>query len=411
MKADSGRKRTGALAGVLLVFLGTLLLVEGCEKNGPDREEKKTPVVEEKEGKREEGKTGVVLLAGEKLRGAGIKVQKARKEAVSAPLSATAAIEFNGDRIARVSSRVAGRIRGIRASQGDRVEARQTLVYLDTVELNQAWAEYIKAKGRRELVLKNLKREETLYEKKISPEKDVLKARQELSEVEADLALAKERFRILGIDLTQMEEERSRGVEGPPLIPISSSIGGVVVERSVSHGEVVSPDKVLFTVADLANLWVLIDIYERDLPRLKTGMMVKVSVAAYPDRDFKGSLSYISDVMDEKTRTVKARVTIDNSSGLLKPGMFATVSMEAFPDSQAEKIIAVPAEAILMEGSTRYVFVQIGKDQFQRTDITVGRTIGGRVEVTGGLKEGDPVVLQGAFVLKSELKKKSLQAE
>ena len=411
MKAESGRKKTGALAGVLLVFLSTLLLVEGCEKNGPDRGEKKTPVVEEKEGKREEGKAGVVLLAGEKLEGAGIKVQKARKEAVSAPLSATAAIEFNGDRIARVSSRVAGRIRGIRASQGDRVEARQTLVYLDTVELNQAWAEYIKAKGRRELVLKNLKREETLYEKKISPEKDVLKARQELSEVEADLALAKERFRILGIDLTQMEEERSRGVEGPPLIPISSSIGGVVVERSVSHGEVVSPDKVLFIVADLATLWVLIDIYERDLPRLKSGMMVKASVAAFPDRDFKGSLSYISDVMDEKTRTVKARVTIDNSSGLLKPGMFATVSMEAFPDSQAEKIIAVPAEAILMEGSTRYVFVQVGKEQFQRTDITVGRTIGGRVEVTGGLKEGDPVVLQGAFVLKSELKKKSLQAE
>jgi len=408
---DTGRKKAGPLARVLLVFLVALFFVGGCKKNGPDRGEKKTPVVEEKEGKREEGKAGVVLLAGEKLEGAGIKVQKARKEAVSAPLSATAAIEFNGDRIARVSSRVAGRIRGIRASQGDRVEARQTLVYLDTVELNQAWAEYIKAKGRRELVLKNLKREETLYEKKISPEKDVLKARQELSEVEADLALAKERFRILGIDLTQMEEERSRGVEGPPLIPISSSIGGVVVERSVSHGEVVSPDKVLFIVADLATLWVLIDIYERDLPRLKSGMMVKASVAAFPDRDFKGSLSYISDVMDEKTRTVKARVTIDNSSGLLKPGMFATVSMEAFPDSQAEKIIAVPAEAILMEGSTRYVFVQIGKDQFQRTDITVGRTIGGRVEVTGGLKEGDPVVLQGAFVLKSELKKKSLQAE
>jgi cobalt-zinc-cadmium efflux system membrane fusion protein len=285
------------------------------------------------------------------------------------------------------------------------------LVYLDTVELNQAWAEYIKFKGRRELSLKNLKREETLYEKKISPEKDVLKARQELSEAEADLALVKGRFRTLGIDLAQMEEERNRGEEGPPLIPISSPIGGVVMERSISNGEVVGPEKVLFIVADLSTLWVLIDIYERDLPRLKTGMMVKVSVAAYPDRDFKGSLSYISDVMDEKTRTVKARVTIDNSSGLLKPGMFATVSMEAFPDSQSEKIIAVPAEAILMEGSTRYVFVQVGKEQFQRTDITVGRTIGGRVEVTGGLKEGDPVVLQGAFVLKSELKKKSLQAE
>ncbi len=234
-----------------MTFLVALLFVGGCEKGGPDPEKKNTPVLGEKEEKTEEGKTekgnaGVVLLTEEKMKSAGIKVQKARKEAVSAPQSSTAAIEFNADRIARVSSRVACRARGIRASQGDRVEARQTLIYLDTAELNQAWAEYIKAKGRRELVLRNLKREETLYEKKISPEKDVLKARQELSEIEVDLALAKERFRILGIDLTQMEEERSKGVEGPPLIPISSSIGGVVVERSVSHGEVVSPDKVLF---------------------------------------------------------------------------------------------------------------------------------------------------------------------
>ena len=403
---DTGRKKAGPLARVLLVFLVALFFVGGCKKKGPERKEENTPVVEEKEGN-----AGVVLLAGEKLKGADIKVQRVRKESVLVPLSATAAIEFNADRIARVSSRVAGRIRGIRASQGNRVEARQTLVYLDTVELNQAWAEYIKFKGRRELSLKNLKREETLYEKKISPEKDVLKARQELSEAEADLALVKGRFRTLGIDLAQMEEERNRGEEGPPLIPISSPIGGVVMERSISNGEVVGPEKVLFIVADLSTLWVLIDIYERDLPRLKTGMMVKVSVAAYPDRDFKGNLSFISDVMDEKTRTVKARVTIDNSSGLLKPGMFATVSMEAFPDSQSEKIIAVPAEAILMEGSTRYVFVQIGKDQFQRTDITVGRTVGRRVEVTDGLKEGNPVVIQGAFVLKSELKKKSLQAE
>ena len=196
------------------------------------------------------------------------------------------------------------------------------------------------------------------------------------------------------------------------MIPISSPIGGVVVERCVDHGEVVSPDKVLFIVADLVTLWVLIDIYERDLPRLKTGMLVKVSVAAFPDRDFKGSLSYINDVMDEKTRTVKARVTIDNSSGLLKPGMFATVTMEALSDSQwRRKSLPCLQEAILMEGSTRYVFVQIGKDQFQRRDITVGRTIGQRVEVIDGLKEGDPIVMQGAFVLKSELKKKSLQAE
>jgi multidrug efflux pump subunit AcrA (membrane-fusion protein) len=133
---DTGRKKAGAFVRVLLVFLFALLFVGGCDKNGSDTKGKNTPVIEKKEGKTEEGNAGVVLLAGEKLKGAGITVQKARKESVSAPLSATAAIEFNADRIARVSSRVAGRARGIRASQGDRVEARQTLIYLDTAELN-----------------------------------------------------------------------------------------------------------------------------------------------------------------------------------------------------------------------------------------------------------------------------------
>ena len=113
------------------------------------------------------------------------------------------------------------------------------------------------------------------------------------------------------------------------LIVISSPIPGVVVEKTVTQGEMVSPEKVLFTVSDLSSLWVSIDVYEKDLSRLKAGMEAKLLVAAYPDTEFKGSISYIGDFMDEKTRTVKARVSIDNREGLLKPGMFATVSMDS----------------------------------------------------------------------------------
>ena len=125
------------LAGLLLLFTGMPFIGDGMRRNGPKREEEKNPVIrEKKEGKTEEGKRGWSFLPRENLKNAGIKVQRTRKEAVSAPLSATAAIEFNGDRMTRVSSRVARQIRGIRASQGDRVEARQVLVYLDTAELD-----------------------------------------------------------------------------------------------------------------------------------------------------------------------------------------------------------------------------------------------------------------------------------
>ena len=135
-----------------------------------------------------------------------------------------------------------------------------------------------------------------------------------------------------------------------------------------------------------------------------------MSVTAFPDKVFKGKISYIADVVDEKTRTEKARVTIDNASGLLKPGMFATVLVEA-RNGGAERLIAVPEEAVLIDGAARYVFVQVSPDKFKRRDIETGRTFGKSLEVTAGIKEGETVAVKGAFILKSELKKGELEGD
>ncbi len=391
---------------ILVLMVGIAVFISGCGKKESQKEEK--PAAEKKEGHEKE-EPGVVILPPEKQKASGIETAKINLESISAPISAVAVIELNADRVSKISPRTSGRIIKLFASLGDRVKAGQPLAYFDSPELGQIWAEYLKAKGRVELTRKNLKREETLFEKKVSPEKDVLKARQELGEAEADINLSKERFRLLGIDITPFEAERKNGDH--PLLPLSSAISGVVIEKNVSQGEVVGPEKALFTVADLSTLWVVIDTYEKDIARLKTGMAVKASVSAFPDKDFRGALSYIGDVVDEKTRTVKARVTINNSSGLLKPGMFATVSIDTPKDSQGERLAAVPEEAVLIDGTTRYVFVQISPDKFKRKDITVGRTLGKKVEVTEGLKEGDAIAVKGVFTLKSELKKESLAAE
>lgn len=390
---------------IIILITATGLVITGCGKKESPKEEK--PAAEKKEGHEKE-EPGVVTLSEEKQKAAGMETVKISSESISVPVSATAVIELNADRVSKISPRTSGKIVRLIASLGDRVKAGQPLAYFDSPELGQIWAEYKKAKGKVELAQKNLKREETLFEKKISPEKDVLKARQELSEAEADLNLSKERFRLLGIDITPFEAERKNGEH--PLLPLSAPISGVVIEKNVSQGEVVGPEKTLFTVADLSTLWVVIDIYEKDIPRLKTGTGVKVSVTAFPDKDFRGRISYIGDVVDEKTRTVKARVTVDNSGGLLKPGMFAAVTIDA-KGSQEERVIAVPQEAVLMDGEARYVFMQTAPDRFKRRDIKVGRTFGKRIEVTEGLKEGDVIVTKGSFVLKSELKKEELAGE
>jgi cobalt-zinc-cadmium efflux system membrane fusion protein len=383
----------------------------GCKKGEGAKEKEPSAAVEQGESQGEKKESGTVTLSSEKLQAAGIETRKVNPEPLSALISATAVIEFNGDRLSKVSPRVSGRVAKLLASQGDRVKAGQPLAYLDSVELDQVWSDYVKARGKLELAKKNFAREETLFEKKISAEKDVIKARQEMGEAEADLNLSVERFRLLGIDVAGMEQQKNGNKDGNhPLIPLTSVVSGAVVERTATPGEMVGPDKVLFTVADLSALWAVIDIYENSLPLIHPGTGVKVSVSALPDAAFKGTIAHVGDVVDEKSRTVKARVIVDNSSRKLKPGMFATVSIDAKGISK-EQVIAVPEDALLLDGTTRYVFVQMEPGAFERRDVKTGRILGRRVEVIDGLKMGDVLVVKGAFVLKSELKKESLEGE
>ena len=352
-----------------------------------------------------------MALTPEQVKLAGIVTEKAVTGIFIVPLAATAVIEPNGDRVSKVGSKVSGRVTKVLAVQGDRVARGRPLAFLESVDLDQTWSDYAKARGRHSLAAASLKREETLFERKVAPEKDVLRARQEFREAEADLRLARRRLKLLGVENADKDDLPAGFDESRPVVVIPAPIQGVVVEKTVTQGEMVSPDKVLFTVADLSSLWVVIDIYEKDLGRLTPGIAVNLKVAAYPETFFKGRISYIGDVMDEKTRTVKARVTVENGKGLLKPGMFAAVTMDTVKEGEGAKLLALPEEAVLGEGAARYVYVARGEGRFRKRDVTVGRTLGKAVEITGGLKEGDEVVVKGAFVLKSEQNKKALTEE
>jgi len=396
------KKRAAVIAAGVVVAAFVALSFLG---SGSNREPTRTG--HEEEDHHEE--RSVVNLSGDAQKAAGITIRPAELEPLTAPIEATAAVELNGDKVAKVSARTSGRLVRITASQGDAVKANQPLAYFDSPELGQAWAEYSKAKGRAEASRKNVAREETLFEKKISPEKDVIRARQELAEAEADLSFAREKFHLLGVDIERFEMKRE-GEHRHPLIAIAAPISGTVIERTATQGEVVGPDKTIFTVADLSSLWVIIDLYEKDLGRVRQGTPVKVVTAAYSEKTFRGVISHVGDVMDEKTRTVKARVEVENANRLLKPGMFATVSIDV-KGSQTEKAFMVPDEAVLMDGEERFVFVMTGPETFEKREVRPGRTFGKNVEIVAGLESGDEVAVTGAFILKSELKKGELVDE
>ncbi len=352
---------------------------------------------------------GVVELTPEAVRTAGIEVSKVVAVAPSEQIGATAVVELNADRVARVNPRVAGRCINVLSSLGDKVHSGQPLAQVDSVEVDQAWSDYLKAKAQLELAIRSVKREKTLFAKKVSPEKDLLKARQEQGQAEAEMLLARGKFRLLGVDVDEVDANTNGTTHNHPLIPIPAPISGTIVDKTVTHGETVGPEKTIFTIADLSTLWLMIDIYERDIGRVRTGMQVKVSVSTYPGKEFRGRILYIADIMDEKSRTVKARVTIDNSNGLLKPGMFASTSINSGKDSVAGKVIAIPEEAVFLGGSERFVFIREGDNRFVVREVVVGPASDGRIEIKKGLKAGETVVIKGVFALKSEFKKKSLE--
>lgn len=406
---------TGRLkaASILLVsaFLAAFVVTGACSRKETTEQKAPNAVPKNDTERKEKQHEGLVKLSPESVKTAGIETRKAVTENLSGLIGVTAVLELNADRVSRVNPRVAGRCVNVKASLGDRVRSGQALAQIDSVEGNQAWSDYLKAKARLELAARSSKREETLFEKKVSPEKDLLKARQELSEAEADLLLARQRFGLLGVDMKTIETNANGGNHARAFIPVTTPLSGVVVEKTVTQGEMVTPEKTLFTVADLSTLWLMIDLYERDIPRVKTGARIKLTVPTYPGKEFRGRISYIGDVVDEKSRTVKGRVTIENKEGLLKPGMFASASIDSAGEAKSAKVIAVPEEAVFMDGPQRYVFIDQGNGTFMAREISVGSASAGKIEIKDGLKEGELVAVKGVFALKSELKKESLEAE
>ncbi len=174
-------------------------------------------------------------------------------------------------------------------------------------------------------------------------------------------------------------------------------------------GELSDPSKSLYTVADLSSVWVLIDINEKDLAKVHRGQAAIVTVGAFPDLKMKGRITYIADLVDESTRTVKARIEVANPGRKLKPEMFATVELALAAD--AAPVLAVPEDALQDLDGKKVVFVADNETEFTARQVQPGRLAGGMVEIVSGLKEGERYAIKGSFILKSEVKKGEMTDE
>ena len=346
-----------------------------------------------------------VRLSPEALKNAGIKTAPATTQALVEMITVTATISHNQDRLFHVTPRITGRVVDLRVSIGSAVKKGSVLAVLDSTELGQTKADYLKAQTLLDLAKTSYEREKSLFDQKIAAKKDVLAAEAEYRKADAEALTLHERLRLYGLS----DQTIANLNHSPSHYFLTSPAPGVVIEREMSNGEVVEAGKKVFTISDLSTVWVLLNIYEKDLARVQKGSSVKIQTESYPGEIFVGKVAYIGDVVDPQSRTVPLRVEVPNPKARLKPGMFAAA--EVVTGVLSRQAILVPAPAIQkIEGKTA-VFIQQQDGSFAKRDVELGGEFGGGVEVKSGLREGEQVVTDGSFTLKSEVLKETLAEE
>jgi len=343
---------------------------------------------------------GQVKLTPEAVQMAKIETAPVRLGPLDNRVSFTGELVFNEERLAKIHSRVPGRVVKIVADYGQVVKPGDVLAVIDSVELSQAQMGSRQAAAKFNAAQKAYDRARLLYEGKAISRAE-LQERQARLEVErADLDYAQNRLRLLGAGGAP-SASGPKGARSGASFALRSPIAGRVVDRKVTPGLVVKEDEDLFTVADTSGLWCFVQIPEKDLPLVKAGSQAAITVSSLPGEEFPGRVDFLADMVDKATRTVRARVRVDNPDHRLKAGMFANIAVKI----GQRHVLSVPETAVLAANGELFVFVEMAPGTYRKHPIKSGVKGGGRLEVLEGLDADEPVVVQGGFTLKSELEK------
>ena len=274
------------------------------------------------------------------------------------------------------------------------------MAVLESRDLADAKAEFLASLERFDFAEVFFKREENLWEKKISSEQEYLDARQILVEARINLRSAEQKLHALGFSETYLKQLPDHPDQSYTRYEIKAPFDGVVIQKHISFGEALGDDAEAFVIADLSSVWVDINIYQKDLVKIHTGQKVVIDIGHGVD-SAHSTLSYVGPLVGEETRTALARAVLQNPLGQLRPGMFITARVAT---DSTEVPLMVPKTALqTLEGKT-VVFVQ-DEDGFEARPVTIGRDNGLHVVIENGLQSGERYVSKGAFTLKAQLSK------
>jgi cobalt-zinc-cadmium efflux system membrane fusion protein len=358
----------------------SLLVLGGCERSAPNAEAAKNS-----------NNAELFNIPQEQM--SHVQVLKVQPTTLTRTLRLTGAVAYNGFHTTPVITQVSGPVAKVAVVPGQKVKAGEALLYVSSPDYSQLRTNYLKAKEAYALAQKANSRAKDLLEHKAISEQNVEQSEAAEAQAGGDLAAAQAALRVLGIT------DPDALVKAPPSyeVPVKAPIGGLVVEQDIAAGQFIQPGTTqCFVISDVSTVWVLVNIYQKDLQYVHVGDQVTIQADAYSET-FHGRIAYVAASLDPSTRTLQARIETSNPGEKLKKDMYVVANVNAGKLSNA---IALPDAAILRDTENQpFVYVEASPNQFGRRTVTLGESMNGQTEVTGGLKMGDQVIGDGSLFL------------
>jgi len=335
-----------------------------------------------------------------------LSIGDVRMADVAATLRVAGRVEADETRMARVSAPVTGRIVELEIAEGQRVRRGDVLATIHSTDLAAAQSALLKASSQYLLADRAVARAKQLLDAGVIGEAELQRRQADLQQASAELSSSRNQLSVLGMSEEAIGKlETSRTVNS--VTYIVSSIDGTVLERKVTIGQVVEAAETTFIIADLSNVWLVADIPEQSSGAIRVGKHVEAEVPAVPGHTVTGELSFVSAVVNPETRTIRTRMDLKNPERLYKPAMLATITML----DAVERRRAVPLSAVVREENDDYVFVQTQPDTFVLRRAKLGMEYRDVRVIEDGVRPGEKIVLDGAFHLNNERKRRMLQGE
>jgi len=339
-----------------------------------------------------------IHLSDDMVRDLRLSTSRVEERVGAQEVEALGELSADGNRYAEVGPPAGGQIVRLLGEADAVVRPGDPLAELRSGDLGRARADMLVATARRDLARQTLERKRGLAGERIVALREVQEADAALQAAEAETRAAAAVLEAFGVG------GDPAGTSGP-LFLLRAPIAGRIVERRAVLGQYAEPSAVLFTIADLTRMWMVAHVFERDAVNVRVGTTAHVTLAALPGQEFDGRIALVGRQVEAGSRTLPVRIDLANADGRLRPGMSAGARIPM--TGPAQTILAVPVAALQRVGERWLAFVPNGQNEYEMRPVGRGRDLGNEVEVVSGLRAGETVVVEGAFLLKAEAEKRS----